>query len=273
MIYTNFKNFFKNFLFSLINFAMILVGIALASTFFLLICAKILQLQNHDFLIVMKDYLNATLANTNFVDIFNLHFLKQVFLDMINIGEKYDVNLNLYFFLISAVSVTIVFATYKGSIALVDYLHKRKFRNKYTKRGFASLIPKAIVGIISSLLVTFILFITGGNAATTYFVYLLIDSIHLLFNTYFVYFSGIKFIKFITDKNTLKVIGLYFFSQSLFIVIALFVWNRVAIVSILVILPLLAYSTTNVRYTITESFRNNIHVTKSNKKEIKEMKN
>ena len=130
---------------------------------------------------------------------------------MIDIGNRYGVNLNLYFFLIGAVSVTIVYATYKGSIAIVDHLHKRKFRNKYTKKGLASLIPKAIIGLISSFVIALILYLTGGNAATTYFVYLLIDSVHLLFVTYYVYFSGIKFNKFITNKNALKVLGLYFF--------------------------------------------------------------
>ena len=258
MVLSNFKNFFKNILYSLINFAMIIAGIGIAGAFFLFISAHILKLQNSEFLQVMKNYLETTLENASFIDIFDLNILKQVFMDMIHIGNKYDVNLDLYFFLIGSVSIAIVFFTYKGSVALVDHLHKIKFNNKYTKHGLLSHIVKIGIGIITSVIIALILYLTGGNAIITICVYFVLDSIELLFITYYVYFTGIKFNKFITSKNTLRILGLFAFSQSFFILLALIIWRHTPFMSILIVLPLLAYSTTNVRFTVTEYFKKNI---------------
>ena len=248
-------NFFRRFKYSLICFGLIILGFLGAAGIFYGGLYLTLNLQDGTLLEEVKYYFQTGFSNLKPTDILSLSILTKIYNDMINIAGEQAYNVKVGLTLSAIIAVFAIYGAYKGSVGLVNYLNKRKLRNQKTKHGFTPFVIKICIGLLFSFILMILLHLWAWSSLIILTIYVIIDSFEAVVSTRYIFFSDRSLKDFIFSKDFIRVMGLFLICQYLLIIIASALWFVTPFISLFVMIPLMAYSETNVRYTIVEHFK------------------
>ena len=248
-------NFWKRFNYFFICFGLILLGFVVGALLFRAGLTLTLHLQEGDLVNEVSEYLNTSLSNVKSKDIISLSIIIKVYNDIIAIAGNDSNSVMIGITLSAILGVIVVYGAFKGSIALVNYLNKRELRNNKTKHGFTSFIVKLIIGVIFSALLFILLHLWTWSALIVLIIYIFVDSFEEVAMIRYIYFSDQNLKDFIFSKTFIKIMNVFFIYQYSILILAGAFWFLSPFISLFAMVPLLAYSETNIEYTIIATYK------------------
>ena len=255
MIKTCFINLFKRFKYFFICFGLILVGFLGAALILYGGLALTFHLQGNELLNEVSEYLRSGLKNIRPTDVISLSIVTKIYHDFINIAGENAYSVKVGITISAVLAVFALYGSYKGGVGLVNYLTKRELRDIKTKHGFVPFLIKLAIGLAFSFALLVLLHLWKWSFIFVLFFYILIDSFEEVITTRYVYFSDVKLKNFIVSKDFIRVMFLYLLFQYVIILIASLLWLVTPWLSILIMIPVLAYSETNIEYTIITTYK------------------
>lgn len=255
MIKKCFQNFFKRFKYFFICFGLILVGfVGGAAIFYGGLRITMLYL-DQDLIIELNQYFKDIVKTIRPSDIISLSIISKIYKDFISMADSDTFIIQFGLTLSAILAVLAVYGSYKGSIAIVNYITKRQFRNKNTKHGFVPFIIKLSIGIAFSLALMLLLHLWTWSFIFVLFFYILIDSFEEVVSIRYVYFNHIKLKDFIFSKSFFNTMSLYLIYQYGILIIASAAWFVTPFISLLIMVPILGYNEANIEYTIIDNYK------------------
>lgn len=249
LIRLSIKNFFIRFKYFFICLGILLGALILVALIFVGGMQYIFSLQEG-----LSDSVENYFLNQFYIkdvwEILNLSIIERVYNDIMGFAGSGANEVKLHLFILLGFCFVGLYGAFKGSIALINFVTKKKVTTKFTKSGLVPVIIKIIMCLLFSLLLTVLLSLSSWSTLSLIAIYLIVDSVELLFNTYYVYFHNEDIKEFLNLRNSFKISGLFIVSQGMLFVIATLLWLISPIIALFIVVPLLAYNSTNIQYSI-----------------------
>jgi hypothetical protein len=252
------KNFYKRFHTFLICLGIFVFGLIIAALIFIAGVQLVFSLQPNNLIDLVENYFLTSFYIKDVNEILNLSILSRIFDDLLALAGQSAENVSTGLYIVIAISVFVIFISYKLSIMIVGVINKKKLSDKRTKTGAKPLFIKLIIGFVFSIAVTFLMKIWTWSGLFVLLIYLLVDALELILSIHYVYFSNIELKVLFRDKAVPKIMVLYLSWQIIFVIIAVLLGLISPLISFVFAIPFLAYNECNVNYTVITYFKEKI---------------
>lgn len=251
------KNFFSRFYTYFICLGIFIVGLILAGIVIIGGVQLVVSIQPNNLYDSFYNYFLSFKIN-DIYEVLNLSILKRMYEDILNFSGGSADNVSRGIFIVIALAVLVIYGSFKGSVALVGTINKKKLSNKQTKKGISPFFVRLLIGILLSAALTVFMKMWLWSGFVILFVYLFVDAIELILTLHYTYFSNIKLKEMFKNKAVFKIMGLYIGWEAVFVIIATLLGFISPIISFVFAVPFLAYNECNITYTVVEYYKEKI---------------
>lgn len=217
----------------------------------------VLSVQPNNLVDKVFDYFQYNFYIESAYEILNLSLFKRVAEDVMNLAGPNAESLRTGFFIVIAFVLLLHVFAFKGGEILINYFNKRKLKDQNTRVGFVTLIRKILIGMLFSALLTILLSLSAWSSLVCLLIYLVLESIEIVISVNYVFFKERSLNEIFKDKNSHKIILIYSLTTFSIITVSIALWFISPIIAIFVAVPLLAYNSTNVQYSMVEYYKEN----------------